>query len=236
MSISKLQLHPPPKRQSSFRSRNRPPTPYSSFISSMDDSTGEEEGDVPLEISVLDNNTQGGSTTTSSSIRNDGSFSASTSTMKSLPAISKFLPLSLPNKDRWESSSQSESKHARASPRLPRRNRTEPLECHKDLFQLGSPTPPLALSRRAAAATGPPSPPRRTFSDDSSKSGFEDHIDDRIKLIRGMRIQLDGSSSGTGNPQRRQQLVLKRSKSEGDALRTGLRLSPLASRSVHLPR
>jgi hypothetical protein len=114
--------------------------------------------DVPLEIVVVHRTTEvRESKVTTSSILEDEESSSSSSVssssfyFKPLPSniVTTFQPvlLPIPSKEmmesRWESSPQSEKcKHAQTqlSPRLPRRNRTQPLECSKELFQIETET------------------------------------------------------------------------------------------------
>jgi hypothetical protein len=178
----------------------------------MDDSSYDgDNGDVPLEITVTDNDTHEGESTATSSIRNEASSSsASFSTNKPLPDKKALAnPLPSMQKSRWESSPRTECKHAQASPRLPRRNRTQPLECPKDLFQIHSKTHARGGSRN---------------NDNTWNvlSTLEGHMDDRIQQLRA-----------AGGEARRPTLV--RSKSDGETQRRRSKLSTVASRSVHLP-
>jgi hypothetical protein len=123
----------------------------------MDDSST-YNNDVPLEIVVVHWTTQveESTTTTSSVLLNDGLSSTTPSVSSTTPSNIKPsnimktcepLPVPLPSKEmmesRWVSSPHSEKckqTQQQASPRLPRRSRTQPLECPTEFFQIGTDT------------------------------------------------------------------------------------------------
>ncbi|KAG7344921.1 hypothetical protein IV203_032452 [Nitzschia inconspicua] len=132
----------------------------------MNDSTS-KDADVPLEIIVFKEPRERACTTTP--------IRPSISTILVNPlSDARFLPIPLPNRDRWKSSPQLESKHTQAFPRLPRRNRTQPLECRtKNLFQIE--VVPTITHQDTTMIT----------------TGAEGYIDDRMQRMMGMRMQLE---------------------------------------------
>ncbi|KAG7370232.1 hypothetical protein IV203_027978 [Nitzschia inconspicua] len=172
---------------------------YFSYCRPMNDFTS-KDADVPLEIIVF--NESHGRACTTPPIRP----SISTSFVNPL-SDARFLPIPLPSRDRWKSSPQSESKHTQAFPRLPRRNRTQPLEFTKNLFQI------------EVVST-------KTHQDTTMiTTGAEGYIDDRMQRIMGMRMQLERGG---------QQQRIVRSESDG-AIKKRARLSPTATDDVRLP-